>query len=170
MRANESEARGRNGPFAVMACPVRDGAPYSLSADQLEMSRVLFRNVMPRSTRLAQSRVKIVRRTWRLRAAKSRRAMPHGKRHPSSRRQPCLGGLGWLGTTRGQSLFAIGPCGFAREERVNGLSAAQAAIIKPSRSAARRAASCRLWHRASCAIRAPAGAPASPAPDRRACR
>jgi len=46
MRANESEARGRNGPFAVMACPVRDGAPYSLSADQLEMSRVLLGNVM----------------------------------------------------------------------------------------------------------------------------
>jgi hypothetical protein len=39
----------KNGPFAVRAYPVRDGVPYCLSADQLEMSRVLFRNVMSTS-------------------------------------------------------------------------------------------------------------------------
>jgi len=30
-----------------MARPVRDGVPYCLSADHLEMSRVLMKNVMP---------------------------------------------------------------------------------------------------------------------------
>jgi hypothetical protein len=44
------------GPFAVMACPVRDGVPYCLSADQLEMSRVLIKECDAHIRRVSRNR------------------------------------------------------------------------------------------------------------------